>query len=247
MAALYSTASRSDDQVTSGIAKCVTRIAVISSVVLTSLVATAERSTSESESEDADRCEYTNFTIFRNHPDYQHGEDLASEAITWAVEDIFARELELVGFQRVAGERTPWLILRAVLMPSLLKPGSVSGVVVFVATAGLNRDFAYEPSDELIPPSGIEMVVPVEIDLRPRGGGLGSRVALQRFAKSKASWIWAEIEPNLSALCAWRRELIDDGLTLEDLQRELANGRFHIRSESRAGRRGDPEGTEKDP
>ena len=223
------------------------KIAVFVAVLLNSFAATADLPTSESEPDDAGSCEYTNFIAFRNVPDYKYGEGLASEKIMWEVEDIFAREFELAGFHLTEDARLGWLILRALLMPSTLKSDAVTGVVQLIPTAGLNRDLLYKLSDELVSLSSIEMIAPIEINVQPGGGGLGSTVALQQFARSKARWIWSEIEPTLSALCAWRTELIDDGLTIEDLQRELVDGMVRIRREYRERKRAGSQEIDADP
>lgn len=236
-----------NDRLTFRVRKSGMKIAVFVAVLLNSFAATADLPTSESEPDKAGSCEYTNFIAYRNHPEYKYGEGLASEEIMWEVEDIFARELELAGFHHTEDARTAWLFLRALLMPSTLKSDAVSGVVQLVASASLNRDLLYQLSDELAPLSRIEMIVPIEINVQPGGGGLGPTVAVQQFARRKARWIWAEIEPTLSALCAWRTELIDDGLTIEDLQRELVDGMVRIQHEYRERKRGGSQGIDTDP
>jgi len=169
--------------------------------------------------------------MFRDHPEYLEFEQSADDSIVKNVEEIFMRELELVGFHRVLNGETPWFFLRATIQPSSLRGNSVSGVIEFGPMANFNRDLALSLIEEPLPPGGAGMLVPIEAEIQSRGHRVSSTTELERLARVEAVLLWKRLTPTLFALCDWRTQLVDDGLTVEVLYERLVDRIVRIRSD----------------
>jgi hypothetical protein len=177
----------------------------------------------------APMCEYMNFVVFSDFPDYAHPEELANAAIVKEAEDVFSRELELAGFHRVSDGETPWLFLRAVLQSSSLRSDAVSGIIELGPRSNLYRDLAIAPGTGPNSASDIGMVAVIEASTRPTTNRLSATAELQELARTHAQAIRNKSYPVLSALCQWKTELVLDGLTPEALRQRLVDGMDRIR------------------
>jgi hypothetical protein len=184
------------------------------------------------DSRESQTCEYMNFIVFRDFPDYEEPEGLANEAILRETEDVFSRELEFAGFHRVSDGETPWLFLRAILQSSSLRSNAVSGIVELGPRSNLYRDLALAPGAGSKSASDIGMIAVIEANTR----SAGATAKLQESARANARWVRDKSYPVLSALCKWRTELVLDGLTPEDLREQLVEGMNRIRRVNRAGK-----------
>ncbi len=180
----------------------------------------------------AQTCEYMNFVVFRDFPDYELPEGLANEAILRETEDVFSRELELAGFHRVSDGETPWLFLRAILQSSSLRSNAVSGIVELGPRSNLYRDLAMAPGAGSKSASDIGMIAVIEANAR----SASATAKLQELARANARWVRNKSYPVLSALCKWRTDLVLDGLTPEDLREQLVEGMDRIRRVNREGK-----------
>ncbi len=183
---------------------------------------------------DSHSCEYLNFDVL--HSQATDARPVASihEAIMREVEAVFSRELESVGFNRVRGGETPWLFLRALLQPSDLRSNAVTGAVQLGATPDLHRDYWSAVSEGSIGEGEIGMSLAVEIGARSGRLDPAAR-RLEEKIRKKAHRVWERSAPVLFALCSWRRQLVDDGLSVEDLRRELVEEMNRIRNRHRLG------------
>ena len=178
-------------------------------------------------------CEYVNFIMFRDHPEFRTTVGGASDSIVNEIEDVFMRELETVGFRRAGYGEIPWLALRAVVQPSALRGDSVSGAVLLAPMADLNRDLALSLIREGVPLSGIGMLVPIEVTTEGMGLRSTSAIDLKQLAKTEAESLWSRSRPILTTLCDWRTQLADEGLTVELLYQRLVDRMAQIRSGDR--------------
>lgn len=81
------------------------------------------------------------------------------------------------------------------------------------------------------------MVTVIEADTRPAGNGLASPDRIEDLARHEAQSARHNSDPILSALCEWRTQLVADGLTVEELRRQLIDGMDRVRREHRQGTR----------
>jgi hypothetical protein len=114
---------------------------------------------------------------------------------------------------------------------------AVSGIVELKPSSSLHRDLALALSAGSISKGAVGMVAVVETDILPEGNRLGSKAILADFAREQAQWALHKSYPVLSALCEWRAQLVADGLTVEELQRQLIDGMDRVRGEKRRGMR----------
>jgi hypothetical protein len=178
---------------------------------------------------DSRSCEYLNFDVRYSHTANAGPAASTSDEILREVEAVFSRELELAGFNRVRTGETPWLFLRALLQPSNLRSNAVTGAVQLGATPDLHRDYWSAVSEGAIGEGQIGMSLAVEIGAR--SGRLDPAASrLEEQAREKAHRVWERSAPVLFGLCDWRRQLVADGLSVEDLRRELVEEMNRIRS-----------------
>jgi len=205
--------------------------------LLIALLPAEQARSGQGESSRSETCEYMNFVVVRGFPGYAPPDELASEAILQEVENLFSRELERAGFHRVGDGETQSLLLRAILQVSSLSSSAVSGIVELKPSSNLHRDLALALNDGAISEGAVGMIAVGETDIRPAGHTLGSPAALQGQARHEAQSALHKSYPVLSALCEWRAQLVVDGLTVEELQRQLIDGMGRIRREYREGTR----------
>ena len=205
--------------------------------LLIALSPSGQARSAQSEPSRLETCEYMNFVVFRDFPGYEHSDELASEAVLKEVEDLFSLELERAGFHRVGNGETPWLFLRAILQESALSSNSGSGIVELGPRSSLHRDLALALSDGAISAGPVGMVTVIEADTRPAGHGLASPARIEDQARHEAQSARHKSDPILSALCEWRARLVADGLTVEELRRQLIDGMDRVRREHRRGTR----------
>jgi hypothetical protein len=185
-------------------------------------------------SSDSRSCEYLNFDVVYGPAANAGAAASTSDAILREVEAVFSRELESAGFKRVRSGETPWLFLRALLQPSNLRSNAVTGAVQLGATPDLHRDYWSAVSDGSIGEGQIGMSLAVEIGAR--SGRLDpAATRLREQAREKAHRVWETSAPVLFALCRWREQLVADGLSVDDLRRELVEEMNRIRSKQRRG------------
>lgn len=185
-------------------------------------------------SADSRSCEYLNFDILYSQSVSVGPAASTTDLILREVEALFSRELESAGFNRVRTGETPWLFLRALLQPSNLRSNAVTGAVQLGATPALHRDYWSAVSAGSIGEAQIGMSLAVE---------LGAQSGMLEFAstrfeeqvREKAHRVWERSAPVLFALCNWREQLAADGLSVEDLRRELVDEMDRIRSKQRRG------------
>jgi len=183
---------------------------------------------------DSHSCEYLNFDILHSQATNAPPVSSTDEAVMREVEAVFSRELESVGFNRVRGGETPWLFLRALLQPSNLRSNAVTGAVQLGATPDLRRDYWSAVSEGSIGEGEIGMSLAVEIGAR--SGRLDpAATKLEEKVRKKAHRVWERSAPVLFALCSWRKQLVEDGLSVEELRRELVEEMDRIRSKHRSG------------
>jgi len=208
------------------------KIALILLALLLGSTEAAQASPNPYDSPELQTCEYMNFIVFRDFPEYEQPEGLANEAILRQTEDVFSRELELAGFHRVSDGETPWLFLRAILQSSSLRSNAVSGIVELGPRSNLYRDLAMAPGAGSKSANDIGMIAVIEANTR----SASATAKLQELARAKARWVRNRSYPALSALCKWRTELVLDGLTPEDLREQLVEGMDRIRRVNREGK-----------
>lgn len=185
-------------------------------------------------SADSRSCEYLNFDILYSQSVSVGPAASTTDLILREVEALFSRELESAGFNRVRTGETPWLFLRALLQPSNLRSNAVTGAVQLGAMPALHRDYWSAVSAGSIGEAQIGMSLAVE---------LGAQSGMLEFAstrfeeqvREKAHRVWERSAPVLFALCNWREQLAADGLSVEDLRRELVDEMDRIRSKQRRG------------
>jgi hypothetical protein len=179
---------------------------------------------------DPRRCEYLNFDIFDHLGESQRQADSIREIMVSEVEAVFAQELESAGFHRVLASETPWLFLRAMLQPSKLASNAMVGAVHLGPLSNLHRDYWSAVSEGSILEGEIGMTLAVEIRTPSQGLELDS-IRLEEHAREKARRVWDRSAPVLFELCHWRRQLSQDGLSVEDIRRELVEEMDRIRRE----------------
>jgi hypothetical protein len=177
---------------------------------------------------DSRSCEYLNFDILYSEAASTGSAASTNDEILRAVEAVYSRELESVGFNRVRGGETPWLFLRALLQPSHLRSDAVTGAVQLAATPDLQRDYWSAVSEGSIGEGQIGMSLAVEIGAR--SGRLDpASTRLEEQVREKAHRVWERSAPVLFALCNWREQLVADGSSVEDVRRELVDEMNRIR------------------
>lgn len=176
-------------------------------------------------------CEYFNFGIVSDFSGKERPSGLTNEETLLDVEEAFSREFQAVGFHRAVNGEKPWLFLEALLQKSLLSSNAISGAVRFESTPSLHRDYLLSRSKESVPPSDIGMILVTEIPTR--WNRVDPAVELDKFARVRAEWVWSTTAPALFKMCAWKAQLIEDGLSVEDLRRELVKEIERIRREHR--------------
>jgi hypothetical protein len=191
---------------------------------------------------ESNACEYMNFVVFGDFPGYDYPDGLAARAIVRETEEMFSRELERAGFHRVRHGETPWFFLRAVLQSSSLRSDAVSGIVELGPRSNLHRELAMAPASESNAVSDIGMIALIEASTRSAGNDLGATSKLEELARSNAQRVRDQTYPVLSALCEWKTDLDRDGMTPEELRRQLVDEmgrirRMHRESEQRKGLR----------
>ncbi len=187
----------------------------------------------QGEASKSQTCEYLNFVVFRDFPGFEHPDELANQAVLEEVEELFSLELERVGFHRVRDGETPWLFLRAILQQSTLSSNSVSGIVELGPRSNLHRDLALALSDGSISAGAVGMVAVIEADTRPAGARLRFPAKIEDLARHESRSTQHKSDRVLSALCEWRAQLVGDGLTVEELQRQLIDGMDRVRRDRR--------------
>jgi hypothetical protein len=80
--------------------------------------------------------------------------------------------------------------------------------------------------------SDIGMIAVIEANTR----SAGATAKLQELARANVRSVRNRTYPVLAALCAWRTELVLDGLTPEDLREQLVEGMNRIRRVNREGK-----------
>ena len=184
------------------------------------------------DSADSHSCEYLNFDILYSQSVSAGPAASTTDLILREVEALFSRELELAGFNRVRTGETPWLFLRALLQPSNLRSNAVTGAVQLGATPALHRDYWSAVSEGSIGEAQIGMSLAVE--LGAQSGMLEfESTRFEAQVREKAHRVWERSAPVLLALCHWREQLVADGLSVEDLRRELVDEMDRIRSKQR--------------
>jgi len=169
-----------------------------------------------------------NIAILDHPTENGRQEDSTAESTVRRVETVFSKELELVGFHRVVGDETPWLFFRALLRTSELASNVMVGAVHLAPLPNLHRDYWAAVSEGSIPEGEIGMTLAVEIGT-PSHGLEPDSTRLERHARERARRVWERSAPILLELCEWKQELSEDGLSVEDVRRELVDEMNRIR------------------
>jgi hypothetical protein len=175
----------------------------------------------------SDRCEYLNFGILSEFSGQERLSGLANEKVLRDVEEVYSQEFEAIGFHPAGDGEKPWLFLRAVLQESDMRENTITGGVELSATPSLHRDYMLAWSDGFAPVGPIGLIVATEIGTR--WNRLDSRVRLDEMARANAKIAWNRTAPLLFEMCAWKKQLIEEGLTLKDFRRELVGEMDRIR------------------
>ena len=191
-------------------------------------------------------CEYVNFAILDPPTENQRQANSMAEITVRRVEAVFSKELESAGFHRVTDDETPWLFFRALLRTSERASNVMVGAVHLAPLPNLHRDYWAAVSEGSIPEGKIGMTLAVEIGSpshgrKPDSVEIGTTshdrkpdsTYLERQARDRARRAWDRIAPLLLELCNWRQELSEDGLSIEDIRRELVDEMNRIRHEHR--------------
>ncbi len=177
-------------------------------------------------------CEYLNFDVLDYSTENQRQAGSIAEITARRVEAVFSKELESAGFHRVIDGETPWLFFRALLRTSELASNVMVGAVHLAPLPNLHRDYWTAVSEGSIPEGEIGMTLAVEIGT-PSHGREPDSTRLERHARERARRVWGRSAPLLLELCHWRQELLEDGLSVEDIRRELVDEMNRIRRDHR--------------
>jgi len=181
-----------------------------------------------SEPSPAESCEYTTLVPARNHPDYVEVFASADRAIARSVELAFLKELESVGFRRVADVDAAWWYLDVMLLKSRFNSNVVIGSVSVQATSALTRDAQLALEEGVYVDRGLGGMFSVE-ELVTHRGEIAEQESFEIYLRATAQEIWRNTEPFLNMLCAWKAEVAEDGLTIGELRRELVKEMVRVR------------------
>jgi len=181
-----------------------------------------------SEPSPAESCRYTTLVPARNHPDYVDVFSPADRAISSRVESAFSKELESVGFRRVADVDAAWWYLDVMLLKSRFNSNVVVGSVSVQATSALTRDAQLALEEGAYVGRGLGGMFSVEERVTHRGEFV-DREKFEIYLRTTAREIWRNTEPILDMLCSWEATLTEDGLTVNELRRELVKEMARVR------------------
>jgi hypothetical protein len=164
-------------------------------------------------------CKYVRFVLATDATGFVRSDELADVALTREVELLYAEEFERVGFRRLPTEAGAWLYLRANLMRSPVRPDNLVGAVELASTSHLHRDYSLALMSGEVPEGPMGTLIATEIATQQ--GTVRFRDGVRADARKVAQWAWGISTPALGGLCTWETQVINEGVTIEELRKEL--------------------------
>lgn len=176
-------------------------------------------------------CKYLRFALATEVPGFVRGDGLAEVAITREIELLYAEEFERVGFDMVSPGEIYWMYLRANLMKSPVRPDNLVGSMEFASTSELHRDYSLALMSGEVPVAPIGVIMATEIATQK--GRVQFLDGARADARKAAEWALSISTPALAGLCGWEKQVVDEGVTIEELREKLVAEMVRVRQARR--------------
>jgi hypothetical protein len=178
-------------------------------------------------------CKYLRFSLASENPSFVSPYDVARAEIARKVELVIASEFERAGFNKTKPGKDDWLYLRAILAKSHVRPDNYVGAVEFAASSPLHRDYSLALLYGEAPVGHVGVTTAIEIPTRE--GRLLFPEELRSDARRLANRAYSTSAPVLVNLCRWEKQVVSEGMAVEELLKKLAEEMFRVRKASREG------------